>query len=46
VIVSMGDRAARIDALFAETIRVHEMSRAGSVAPILATVDALLAAFS
>jgi D-sedoheptulose 7-phosphate isomerase len=46
VIVSMGDRAARIDALFAEAIRVHEMSRAGSVGPILAAVDALLAAFT
>ena len=38
-------RAARIDALFAETIRAHEASRAAAVGPILEAVDALLAAF-
>ena len=39
-------RAARIDALFAETIRAHEISRPGAAAPVLATVDALLASFA
>ena len=41
----MDGRAARIDALFAETIRVHEASRTAAVGPILQAVDALLAAF-
>ncbi len=41
----MDARAARIDALFAETIRVHEVSRAGAAVPVLAAVDVLLAAF-
>jgi D-sedoheptulose 7-phosphate isomerase len=43
--VATDGRAARIDALFAETIRVHEASRAPAVGPILEAVDALLAAF-
>jgi D-sedoheptulose 7-phosphate isomerase len=45
VIVAMDGRAARIDALFAETICAHEASRAPAVRPILEAVDALLAAF-
>jgi D-sedoheptulose 7-phosphate isomerase len=45
VTVATDGRAARIDALFAETIRVHEASRAPAVGPILEAVDALLAAF-
>jgi D-sedoheptulose 7-phosphate isomerase len=45
VIVATDGRAARIDALFAETIRAHEASRAPAVRPILEAVDALLAAF-
>ena len=38
-------RAARNDALFAETIRAHEASRTAAVGPILQVVDALLAAY-
>ena len=45
MIVAMDHRAARIDALFAETIRAHEASRAAAVGPILEAVDALVAAF-
>jgi len=45
VIVAMDGRVARIDALFAEAIRAHEISRAGAAVPVLAAVDALLAAF-
>ena len=45
MIVATDGRAARIDALFAETIRAHEASRAPAVRPILEAVDALLAAF-
>jgi phosphoheptose isomerase len=45
VIVAMDGRAARIDALFAETIRAHEASRTAAVGPILQVVDALLAAY-
>jgi D-sedoheptulose 7-phosphate isomerase len=45
VIVTGDERVARIDALFAETIRAHEISRAAAAPPVLATVDALLAAF-
>jgi D-sedoheptulose 7-phosphate isomerase len=41
----MDGRAARIDALFAETIRAHEASRTAAVGPILQVVDALLAAY-
>ncbi len=41
----MDGRAARIDALFAETIRAHEASRTAAVGPILQAVDALLAAY-
>lgn len=46
MIVGMDNRVARIDALFAETIRAHEMSRAAAVVPVLAAVDALVAAFN
>jgi D-sedoheptulose 7-phosphate isomerase len=45
VIVATDGRAARIDALFAETIRAHEASRTAAVGPILQVVDALLAAY-
>ena len=45
MIVAMDGRAARIDALFAETIRAHEASRTAAVGPILQVVDALLAAY-
>jgi D-sedoheptulose 7-phosphate isomerase len=45
VTVATDGRAARIDALFAETIRVHEASRAPAVGPLLEAVDALLTAF-
>jgi phosphoheptose isomerase len=45
VIVAMDARAARIDALFAETIRAHEASRTAAVGPLLQVVDALLAAY-
>jgi D-sedoheptulose 7-phosphate isomerase len=41
----MDARVARIDALFAETIRAHEISRPGAAVPVLAAVDALLGAF-
>ena len=46
MIAGSDGRAARIDALFAETIRVHEMSRGVAAGPVLATVDLLLAAFN
>ena len=39
------DRALRVEALIAETIRVHELTRATAPAPVVATVEALLAAF-
>jgi len=41
----MDGRATRIDALFAETIRLHEASRVTAAGPVLQAVDALLAAF-
>ena len=39
------DRALRVEALIAEAIRVHELTRATAPAPVVATVEALLAAF-
>jgi D-sedoheptulose 7-phosphate isomerase len=40
------DRALRVEALIAEAIRVHELARATATAPVVATVEALLAAFA
>jgi D-sedoheptulose 7-phosphate isomerase len=39
------DRALRVETVIAEAIRAHELARATAAAPVVATVDALLAAF-
>jgi len=39
------DRALRVEALIGEAIRVHELMRASAPAPVVATVEALLAAY-
>jgi D-sedoheptulose 7-phosphate isomerase len=45
--VSGGDgRRARVEALFAEAIAAHEAARTGDLAPIVRTVETLLAAFA
>jgi D-sedoheptulose 7-phosphate isomerase len=44
-VIATMDRALRVEALIAEAIRVHELTRATAPAPVVATVEALLAAF-
>jgi D-sedoheptulose 7-phosphate isomerase len=45
--VSGGDgRRARVEALFGEAIAAHEAARMGDLAPIVRTVETLLAAFA
>jgi D-sedoheptulose 7-phosphate isomerase len=45
-VIGTMDRALRVDALIVEAIRVHELTRATAPAPVVATVDVLLAAFA
>jgi phosphoheptose isomerase len=44
-VIATMDRALRVETLIAEAIRVHELTRATAPAPVVATVEALLAAF-
>jgi phosphoheptose isomerase len=44
-VIATMDRALRVEALIVEAIRVHELTRATAPAPVVATVEALLAAF-
>jgi D-sedoheptulose 7-phosphate isomerase len=44
-VIATMDRALRVEALIGEAIRVHELMRGTAPAPVVATVEALLAAF-